>query len=201
MHDQNLEALESPSNAPKARVATSRWVAGWALLLAALGLGTLGLLSMQSDQRSRPNEPLTAPPLATRPARCDGVPQNAGARATLAAQTAEAKIARYPYAPVEGPRALQQLEDAARCLAISGDARGAKRADERAQSWRAHLERDYRDHLVRYRRGVLTAQPSVVRLEVGLLLKLLADQQGPFINYLRSTQLSLAASDNTHKQP
>jgi hypothetical protein len=137
-----------------------------------------------------------APPLPRLNVRCEATGDAAAQTALDAEQAALAKIARYPYAAAEGLRALLRLAEAKRCFELAGDRVGMARVDQRERSWRARLERDYRDHLTRYRRALSTSQTAQLRLEIDVLLELLADQQGKFVNQLRTTQLALAASEN-----
>lgn len=165
-------------------------------VLLALCAVALAFCVAQFDAQPTTAKALEAPPLPRLSVRCEATGEATAQRALEAEQAALAKIARYPYAATEGLRALLRLSEAKRCFEDAGDRVGMARVAQRALHWRARLERDYRDHLMRYRRALSTHQDGQLQLEIGVLLELLTDQQGKFVNQLRTTQLALAASEN-----
>lgn len=137
-----------------------------------------------------------APPALRIPAmRCSAEKSRAKSAALDAERAGLAKIARYPYAAADGPKALDRLIEAERCYAFAGDTEAQTRLALRAKHWQARIERDYRDHLIRYDRAIAVEQNDEAKREIDFLLAFLADYEGPFVNRLRSEQLTLRTGD------
>lgn len=181
---------------PLARAAEGAKGAGSGLSAPLLLGGTLlclaALLLVLSDADVGSPE-LAAPSLNAGETACDAPIEAAGERAHQAEDAALAKVARYPFAPAEGLRAARLLDLAEHCHARAGNAAGSERAADRKRAWQALLERDYRDHLNRYRRALHAQRPAQAREDVSFLLELLSQQDGPFVAQLRDAERELDA--------
>jgi hypothetical protein len=170
------------------------------LPLAVLALCLVALLpQLMAD--GAPTAAIAAPRLATTGARCEGSTHTARERARRLEASAVAKIARYPFSPADGPDALSLLAEAERCFELAGDPLGRARAVARLANFRPRLERDYRDHLIRYQRALAAEKTSLAQDDVTFLLQLLSHQDGPFTAQLRGAQREIDASEDRGSRP
>lgn len=170
------DATHAPATAPLPALL----LLGALLVLLALGLWRLDTAPAEID--------VTAPPLPVSQAACDVSTDAALAQAAQSEAAALARIARYPFDATEGLAALHLLAQAEACYATAGREQDRTRAAARTGAWRARIERDYRDHLTRYRRAILAQRPALARDDVSFLLELLAGHDGPFPARLRRLQ-------------
>jgi hypothetical protein len=170
------------------------------LLVAALVALAAAFAAFGAAPRSRAAA-LTAPALPSADARCQAGNVTAAQRAAEATAGADAHMARYPFAPAEGLRALALLAEARDCLLLAGAAAGADRAlAQRAASYRERVAADYRDHVTRVRHALAQREAGNddgelerVRDDVAYLLELLAGRQEPFVAELRGLHSELEA--------
>ncbi len=161
-------------------------------LLLALALALLLAASFADLGRLAPAaERVAAPPLPALEGGCDASPEAAAERARRAESSGRARIARYPFAAAEGLPALQALLEAEACFVLAHDDQGRARSALRARLWRSRLERDYRDHVLRYERALDTGRPALARADVCFLLALLSGHEGAFVAALKRLQLEL----------
>jgi len=167
----------------------------------AISVGALGTVCLTgfgpTDRASRAE----APPLPGLPLRCDVSREAASERAAQADLLAEAAIARYPFAPGDGLRALAELATASGCHTFASEPDAAARADRRASLWRQRLERDYRDHVVRYGRASTQGHLALARADIAYLLELLALHESPFTSQLRRQELQLDGAATSEPKP
>ena len=140
----------------------------------------------------------TPPALAAQDATCtDDAPAQ---RATAREAEAEARIARYAFAPSEGVTALALLGEAMACRSRAGDDRGAARLRARRDAWHARIELDYRTHRLRLAHALATGAEDLAHGEADALLALLEAHAGPYTAWLHELLLDLEA-DRTESQP
>jgi hypothetical protein len=152
-----------------------------ALVAAIAWIATLG---------RRPLAAFDAPAFPVPHARCRA-PQAALDHARESARLGAAEIERYAFAPDEGLRALHALTEAADCYALAQ--REAERSQTlvSAQRFRARLERDYRDHLLRFRLARLAKQPALALTNLEFVLAMLASEPGPALAVLEQARREL----------
>jgi len=136
---------------------------------------------------------LDAPALPEPRARCQAPVEVSGQRAIAAERAATDKVARYPFMPGEGLRALELFSEAENCALAAGDRAGATRAKARSQVFHQRLSAEYRDRLTRYRRARVSERPRQALSEVVFLLELFSRHDGPFPVQLRRVRLELEA--------
>lgn len=164
-----------------------------ALLLLGMTLLSVTVLLASAAPNDDPATAIAPPPLPRVEAPCGAVGDAAGEHARRTEAAALARIARYPFAPADGLAADRLLDEAKHCYASSGDAAGQQRVATRAKLWRARLERDYRDHLIRYRRALAAARPELALHDIAFLLELLSRHDDPFLAQLRQAQREIEA--------
>jgi hypothetical protein len=171
------------------------------LLLLCVILLTAVVLLASAEQGGNPAAAIMPPPLSGTEAPCAVVVDPVGEQARRSESSGLAKIARYPFAPSDGLSALRLLDEAQHCYALAADAVGQARVALRAKLWRARVERDYRDHVIRYRRALAAARPELALRDIAFLEALLSHQDGPFLAQLRQAQRELEASPPTGGKP
>ncbi|MFI5307135.1 MAG: hypothetical protein ACHQ53_07280 [Polyangiales bacterium] len=173
------------------------------LQVAMLGLSFAALLivSMWSFGRAEDEAHVSAPPLPSFASRCDVSSEAAPERARQADALAEADVARYPFAPSDGLHALRELASAGGCHALLHEAALAARAEHRAAIWRQRVERDYRDHAIRYERASTEGHLALASADIAFLLELLSAHESSFTTQLRRQQLQLDAAPNPERKP
>jgi hypothetical protein len=171
--------------------------------ISVLGLSFAALLtvSMWSFGRAEDEAHVLAPPLPSFATRCEVSNEAARERAGQADALAEADIARYPFAPSDGVSALRERASASGCHALAHEAALAARAERRASIWRQRLERDYRDHAIRYERASTEGRPALASADIAFLLELLSAHESSFTTQLRRQQLQLDAAPNAERKP
>jgi len=153
------------------------------------------------EPRSRADA-LVAPELPVADARCEVAAHEAARRARDAALGADAHMARYPFAPGEGLRALALLAEARDCLALAAaPPADAAELARRTARYRARVGADYRERVTRVRRALAQARLELARDDVPYLLELLAGQQSAFVAELRGLQLDLDAAGAHQEAP
>jgi hypothetical protein len=183
----------APVLAPSRRLARAQHSAlAWFPLLA---LACVIAASTLTRLRDAPADPLAldAPALPEPHARCQSPVEVSGQRAMAAERAAMDKVARYPFVPGEGLRALELFSEAENCATAAGDRAGAARARGRSQVFHRRLSAEYRDRLTRYRRARVSQRPRQALSEVVFLLELFSAQDGPFPVQLRRVRLELDA--------
>jgi hypothetical protein len=133
------------------------------------------------------------PPLPAAEAACSVTADRAADRARMLEVTAQASIDRYPFDTGEARRALLRLSEAADCARIAGRGADAERVDARRTAWHAHVVREYRDHLTRYRLAVAGRRDDQATTEIDCLLSLLDRDGGAFAARLRRERAALLA--------
>jgi hypothetical protein len=134
---------------------------------------------------------LHAPALPTVGKRCQAPIEVYSRRAIELERVGLDKVARYPFAPAEGLRAVGLLTEAESCALAAKEQAVAARLRARAEAFRRRLERDYRDRLTRYRRARASARHAQALADVLFLLELLRAHDGPFPAQLRRVRLEL----------
>jgi hypothetical protein len=172
-----------------------------ALLALAAALLVVAALLASADQNRDSVAAVAPPPLPQIEAPCVATLDAAGEQASRAERSALARIDRYPFAPADGLAALQLLDRARHCYLASGDAAGQARVALRAKLWRGRLERDYRDHLTRYKRALSAERPLLALRDIAFLLELWSGHDGPFLAQLRQAQRELEAAPQSGGRP
>jgi hypothetical protein len=173
------------------RTATSTRTAA----LAASALATwIAALCVGAPERRAERE---APPeLPAVEIACGATADLALDRARRSEDAACAAVERYPFDPREALRALALLSEAAGCAHLAGDETAAARITARSRAWRTRVERDYRDHLTRYRLATLGQRHERAAEEIDFLLALLDGDRGAFFARLRRERAAIAARDD-----
>jgi hypothetical protein len=170
------------------------------LLVAAIVAVTAAIMA-GGDSRSRA-EALVAPELPATDTRCDAERHAAEQRAADAVVAADAHMARYPFAPAAGLRALALLAEARDCLTLAAAAGSdPDQLAQRTAHYRALVTADYRDRITRVQRALAQRELAPARDDVAYLLELLAGQQHPFVSELRGLQLELDAASANQEPP
>jgi hypothetical protein len=148
------------------------------------------------------NAPLgNAPALPAPWIACGADAAQARQRADDAERTAQARMARYPFAPDEGMRALALLAEARDCLLLAGARSGDTPLAARAAIYRARIANDYRDHLTRVRHALeLDDLPHAVD-DVRYLSALFAGRDEAFSAELRTLELDARGVATNQDQP
>jgi hypothetical protein len=197
MHKTHATA---PVLAPSRQLARNQHSAlAWFPLLALVCvIAASGLARM----RTEPTDPLAldAPALPEPRARCQAPLEVSGQRAIAAERAAADKVARYPFVPGEGLRAIGLFSEAENCAMLAGDRAGAARAKARSQVFHQRLSAEYRDRLTRYRRARVSQRPRQAVSEVVFLLELFSAHDGPFPVQLRRVRLELEAELTKEKK-
>ena len=136
---------------------------------------------------------MDAPELAAFDEACSVASELAAARARAAEASALGALERYPFDSGEGLRALSLFSESAACFGAAAEGEQAARVAVRMQAWRARVERDYRDHLLRYRLAVASQRDARALCDVEFLLSLLERGGGRFVSRLRRARDALAA--------
>jgi hypothetical protein len=179
--------------APSRRLARKQHSAlAWFPLLA---LGLVFGASALGRLRSERTDPLAldAPALPDPRSRCQAPADVAGPRAIAAERAAADKVARYPFVPAEGLRAIGLFSEAENCATAARDETTAARARARRQAFQQRLLGEYRDRLTRYRRARISARPAQALAQVVFLLEFLSAHERPFSAQLRRVRLELEA--------
>jgi hypothetical protein len=134
------------------------------------------------------------PPLPAAEVACSVTADRAADRARMLEVAAQASIDRYPFDIGEARRALLRLSEAAACARIAGLGPDTERVEARRTAWHAHVMREYRDHLTRYRLAVAGRRDDQAALEIDCLLSLLDRDGGAFAARLRRERAALLAA-------
>lgn len=161
-------------------------------LACAVALAWLGFVLAPSHP-ARDAAALRPPALPAPRRACDAQPALRLRRATEVEAAAEAKIARYRYAPAEGIAALALLSLAEHCYAAAPAEADRARLAVRAAAWRAHLERDYQAQLIRRERALALGDARAASAATTFLLELLQGERGAFVAQLRRAQFEIEA--------
>jgi hypothetical protein len=168
--------------------------------LAVIAVLALIVVARQAPAPSERARKLPLPPLPQIEATC-GI---AGDRARVEAHTAETAalgaIERYPFDPRAGLYALSRLRQAERCFLDTGDAGSAARVSDRARSWRARIEGDYRDHGTRYRLALASGRTPQALVELDFLIGLLAQHGRALADHLQRERDALNAQSAASKE-
>lgn len=165
-----------------------------AALIAAFGVGA------NTRETARLHD---APSLPAVTAACSADPAHAAQRARDGSRSADAHLARYPFAPEEGLRALALLAEARECLRRAGSAEDDPALATRATRYRERIAADYRDHLARLRHALAQGELPQAADDVRYLRALFGEQGGSFALELRALELEVeaSASPSTGRQP
>ena len=172
-----------------------------ATALAAVAVLMLIGLARRAPAPSHRAEGQPLPPLPAIDATCGVAGDRAREQAHMAETAALGAIDRYPFDPHTGLYALSCLSQAERCLLDVGDTGSAARVSERARSWRARIESDYRDHGTRYRLALASGRTPQAIAELDFLLGLLAQPGGALADHLRRARDALNAQSAASKEP
>lgn len=141
------------------------------------------------------------PVLPERDAACAASEAQLAQRGREARAAAAAKIARYPFAPDEGLKALQLLREAERCFNLAGDRAASAAASAHAQAWRVRLRNDARDHWLRYRVSLASERGHHALPDIEFLLALFGSEAGTFGARLRRARLDLTDDNDVEETP
>jgi hypothetical protein len=167
-----------------------------AALLLALGTvavsGALLWLAIQTDSSSSGVEglPTHLPQLRV---ACAAKPDAARSRAKELERIALAKTARYPFAAEDGLPALHALTEAEDCYALAGAVAERAAVQARRDRLLVRLERDYRDHVTRYRHACEIGRGVPALSDLHFLLSLFRGEHAPWLAQLKHNQNELEA--------
>ena len=142
-----------------------------------------------------------APVLPAPWAACDVGAALARQRANDAARSAEARMARYPFAPDDGMRALELLAEARDCLLRAGASSEDATLAARSAAYRGRIADDYRDHLTRLRHALERGDLPHAEGDVRYLSALFAGRNEVFSAELRALELDARAAATHQAQP
>jgi hypothetical protein len=168
-------------------------------VLAAAALAALAWSYLEPGHDAAPEPEL--PRLSERDAPCAASETRRAERGREARAAAAAKIARYPFAPDEGPQALQLLLEAERCFELAGDGAAGAATAAHARVWRARMRHDARDHWLRYRVSLASKRPQHALPDIEFLLALFGHEAGTFSARLRRAQLELTDRNDAEETP
>ena len=133
-------------------------------------------LVLWGDALEAPQSSIEAPPLYSPVAHCSrgGDP---AFYAQSASNRARIKMARYPFYPADGPRALTLLSEAERCFSASGSSEDAARVTSTRKAFEARVDADYRGHRLRLAQALERDRADDAHRETQQLLSLLDDQR------------------------
>jgi len=160
-------------------------------VVACLSVAALAVFALQPPDGA-PDVPEPSALVARPPACLDADAPLARGREAL--DQARAHMARYPFAPEEGPRAVVLALEAQRCLAEL-DAAQADRAAREAERWTHRLARDYAAARARLTRALATEDATAAREEIATLTRLLAGHDDPYTAWLVSVDHRLVAAE------
>jgi hypothetical protein len=158
------------------------------------GVGAIAALTAITGSRDRSASDELARALPAIEVRCEAKELHALEHAHACEQGAALAIERYPFRPRDGLRALRRLAEAAECYAL------AQRLPERGAllAWkarfRARLERDYRDHVLRYKLALAAQRPALALASLDYLLELLESERGPLFAALQRARSAIGDS-------
>jgi hypothetical protein len=140
---------------------------------------------------------LGAPPLPVPAARCGMAPDDDAELSTHVRRlvaTARASVDRYPFRPAEGLAALDLLEEAVACAALTAAGAGVDldALHAHARAFRRRVELDYRDRVLRVERALSLDQTQGVRADVEVLAAQLEGEDHPFALRMRNLRSRLA---------
>jgi hypothetical protein len=191
-------ARRAERSAPPGRRRTRAIVHGAA---PALALALAALVWVRAERMDEAPPRVAPPTLPELEAVCAAAPPARLERARAASAAAAQKIARYPLAPAEGLPALQLLLESERCFALAGDTASRAAARLRASALRARLERDCRDHFLRYRLARTSGRSQPALAAVDFLLALLEHHGGAAVDQLRRARHELRADNVREEMP
>ncbi len=163
------------------------------LILAALVAVAFGAYTLLfADQEQGMPEPKDAPKLwEPAPTTCAKSGEQAVNLANEKRIMADSKRERRMFHVRDGVDAVPLYEQAAACYEKGGDKTSATQSQDAAKELRAEMDDDYRTRRMRLQHALTVKDMETARKEVKTLLELLADKQGPYIDYLHALDREL----------